>query len=110
MHGETVVVISRTETGRGPGNTPVWAESETTVGNVLVVPGPRADVLESNRPMGVDVAFTLHFPKTVTGSLRGCRVRVRGETFHVVGDPRAYQDNLTPGEWNRPVEVERRDG
>lgn len=110
MHGETVVVVTRTETGRGPGNTPVWAESETTVDNVLVVPGPRADVLEPNRPMGVDVVFTLHFPKTVTGSLRGCRVRVRGETFHVVGDPRAYQDNLTPGEWNRPVEVERRDG
>ena len=110
MRGETVAVIARTQTGRGPGNTPIWAEAETTVGNVLVAPGPRTDVLDSNRPAGVDVAFTLHFPKTFTGSLRGCRVRVRGEPFHVVGDPRAYQDDPTPGDWNRPVEVERRDG
>ena len=110
MRGETVVVITRTETGRGPGNSPIWTEAEVAVGNVLVAPGARADALDSNRPSGVDVVFTLSFPKAFVGSLRGCRVRVRGEAFDVIGDPRPYQDANTPGDWDRPVEVERRDG
>lgn len=110
LQGEGVTVITRTEVGRDPGNSPIWADVEQVVDNVLVSPGPRADVIESNRPEGVDVVYTLGFPKTLTGSLRGCRVRVRGEAFHVVGDPRPGQDNLTPGPWNRVVEVERRDG
>ena len=110
MRGESVIVITRTETGRDGGNAPIYSDSETTVTNGLVAPGTRSDVIDSNRPEGVDVAYNLHFPKTFTGSLRGLRVKVRGEAFHIIGDPQPYQTNLTPGKWNRPVEVERRDG
>ena len=110
MRGETVTVITHEETGRDPGNNPIYGDVETDVENVLVAPGPRADVIESNRPEGVDVVFNLHFPKSFTGSLRGARIKVRGEVFHVVGDPKPYQNNLTPGPWNRPVEVEDRKG
>lgn len=108
--GETVVVITREQTGTDPGNSPIYGDVETDVDNVLVAPGPRSDALDSNRPAGVDVVYNLHFPKAFTGSLRGARIKVRGEEFPVIGDPRPYQDNLTPGSWNRPVEVERRDG
>ena len=110
FRGETVTVLTRQKIGTGPGNSPIYSDVETRVRNVLVAPGPRSDVIESNRPAGVDVVYNLHFPKVFTGSLRGARVRVRGEIFHVIGDPRPYRHTLTPGSWDRPVEVERRDG
>lgn len=110
MRGETVVVVRRERTGTGPGNTPIYGDVETTVHDVLVAPGPRQDVVESNRPDGVEVAFNLHFPKTFSGSLRGAQVVVRGEPFDVIGDPRPYTLANTPTRWWMPVEVERVDG
>jgi len=110
LEGETVVVIQRAEVGRGAGNTPIYTTVEETVDNVLISPASTDDVIESNRPDGTELVWNLDFPKTFTGPLRGCRVRVRGEEFHVVGDPRPYLPTLTPGQWNRPVKVERREG
>ena len=110
LEGETVVVIHRAEVGRGAGNTPIYTEVEEAVDDVLVSPASTSDVIESNRPDGTELVYRLDFPKTWTRSLRGCRVRVRGEEFHVAGDPRPFLGSLTPGRWNRPVNVERRDG
>lgn len=78
--------------------------------DVLVAPGPTAD-LDATRPSGVSVAYTLHFPKTWEGgSLKGCLVDVRGETFRVVGDPKPYTAANIPGRFNMPVEVVAVDG
>ncbi len=76
---------------------------------VLVQPGATAD-LDATRPQGVTAAYTLHFPKTWTESLRGCTCIVRGEPFEVIGDPQAHTSANTPGNWNRTVEVTRTDG
>lgn len=81
---------------------------EEGVDNVLVVPGPTAD-MEASRPEGVTVALTLHFPKTYTASLEGCLVMLPSPwdgPYVVIGDPRQYMDSSVPGPWNRPVEVE----
>lgn len=91
---------------------------EATVGNVVVTPGATSDVLDSTRPDGTRVAFTLGFPKTFGKRLRGCRVVVRcpavGEeaehTYAVIGDPQPYTAENVPGAWNYTVEVERVDG
>ena len=83
---------------------------ETTVPNVVVTPGATSDVLDSTRPDGTRVAFTLGFPKTFTASLRGCRVTVRGIECAVIGDPQSYAAENTPGPWNYTAEVERVDG
>lgn len=74
------------------------------VDDVLVQPGSTSD-LDATRPNGVEVSFTLHFPKTYTKSLRGCSVEVFGETYEVIGDPRPWMDDNTPGPYNRTVEV-----
>lgn len=111
IKGETVVVYRREQTGVDPGNNPIYDWAETTVEDVLVAPGPRADVDDSNRPDGVEVSWNLHFPKTWTDSLRGAEVSVRGgPRSPVVGDPQGYTVPNTPGRWNRPVELERVDG
>lgn len=75
----------------------------------VVAPGSTSD-LDATRPSGVEVAYTVHFPKTWTDSLRGCSVRVRGRVYEVVGDPQAYTAANTPGMYNRPCEVKFADG
>lgn len=75
----------------------------------VVCPGATSD-MDATRPEGVTVAYTIHFPKIYAGSLRGCSVEVRGETYDVVGDPQRTTDAATPGPWNLAVEVTRADG
>lgn len=105
LTGEDVAVLTRSvEYDAHMEEVETW-ESET-VGNVLVHPGSTSDVRDSSRPDGTRAAFTLGFPKSYTGSLRGCRVSVRGEVFAVIGDPRPASPDNIPGRWNRNVEVE----
>lgn len=75
----------------------------------VVCPGATSD-MDATRPEGVTVAYTLHFPKTYAGSLRGCSVEVRGTRCDVVGDPQRTTEAATPGPWNLTVEVTRADG
>jgi len=104
--GETVVVERRLEVGRDPGNSPIYDLVSEVVEDVLVAPGPRNDVTDSTRPDGVEVRFTLHFPKGYPETLRGARVSVRGGApLDVIGDPTHYTEANTPGEWSMPCEV-----
>ena len=104
--GESVTVLSRQKTGVDALNSPVYGwVSEGDVENVLVAPGSAADVTGSIRPDGVEVVFTLHWPRTDSRSLKGKRVTVRGANYSVVGDPQSYTGANTPGLWDRPVEV-----
>ena len=85
--------------------------------DVLIVPGDTSDLTGSLRSEGDRTVYTLHFPKGFPGavkgipqeflkSLKGARVRVRGEVFRVIGDPKPYRNNNTPTRWNMPVKVE----
>lgn len=102
---EQVVVIRPVETGRDSMNAPIYEWAEEPPVAVVVAPGATAD-LGASRPEGVTVSFTLHFPKSYAESLRGCRVRVRGGEYRVIGDPWPYTPENTPGAYNRPAEVE----
>lgn len=109
IKGEAVTVI-RTVWGRDELGEPTDPTVEReTVENVVVYPGPTSD-LDASRPDGVKVAFTLCFPKTFTGDLKGCSVEVRGTVYAVVGDPQRYTAENTPGDWNLTAEVTRTDG
>ena len=82
--------------------------NEETVDNVLIAPGATDD-LQASRPEGVTVAYSLHFPKTYTGSLEGCKVELPAPwsgVYRVIGDPREYMNTNTPTNWHMPVEVE----
>lgn len=109
IRGETVTVLRPRETSDELGE-PVYGDPEReAVENVVVSPGPTAD-LDASRPDGVRVAYTLCFPKTYGGSVKGCSVEVRGKAFAVVGDPQRYGAENTPGDWNMAAEVEAVDG
>lgn len=87
----------------------VWGDPHVVRG-VLVSPGAPAEVWGTNRPDGVEVAFTVHFPKTWTAPLAGALVEIDGAAYRVVGDPQEWMSQNTPGPWNRAVMVERVDG
>lgn len=106
MRGIKVTVLRPTRTTDRLGNEVDGEPEREQVENVLVAPGPTAD-MEASRPDGVTVALTLHFPKTYTASLEGCSVELPEPwegTYHVIGNPMPYM--RSPGQWNRPVEVE----
>lgn len=94
------------------GNPTVSQWEPEAVDGVLVAPGATSD-MEAARPEGATVALTLHFPRTFSGSLRGCRVELPAPyagTYRVIGDPRPYIDANCPTTWHMPVEVEAADG
>lgn len=109
IQGEQVTVIRRTERRDELGEPAGSTEERTEVQNVVVAPGPTAD-LDAARPEGVTVAYTLCFPKSFDGELRGCSVLVRGAEYPVVGSPQRYTPENTPGGWNLTAEVSRTDG
>lgn len=109
IQGETVYVLEPTTETDVLGD-PVPGFSEPVeVGNVVVIPGATSD-MDATRPNGVEVAYTLCFPKTFAGDLRGRSVKVRGKVYGVVGDPQRYAEENTPGPWNLTAEVARADG
>lgn len=101
---EEVTVSRRERIGADDLNADVFEWRDEDPVRVIVVPGATAD-LDASRPEGVAVSYTLHFPKGFSGSLRGCRVKVRGEWLSVVGDPKPYTPENCPTEWCMPVEV-----
>ena len=101
---ETVTVRRYEKVSEDPYGAPVSEPEETPVDHVLVAPGARADLGEE-RPEGVEINFTLYFPKTYTESLEGAQVCVRGEWYHVIGHPDVYDASWCPTDWNRVVEV-----
>lgn len=107
--GETVTVRNVEQAFDELGEPTVATATETTVENVVVCPGATAD-LDSTRPNGVTVAYTLCFPKDCDVPLKGATVNVRGIDYLVVGDPQRYTEGNTPGPWNLTCEVTRTDG
>lgn len=105
ISGETVIVRTFADGEADPFGDSERVATDEQVDNVLVQVGATSDVIESNRPDGVLVKFTLHFPKTYNKGLKGARVRVRDEWLEVVGDPAWHTPENCPTLWNYSVEV-----
>lgn len=73
-----------------------------TVMNVLVAPTSSQD-LGPERPDGDATIMTFHLPKTYIGQLKGNLIRWSNSWWEVIGDPKPYSKDSTPGVWNRPV-------
>ena len=110
ISGEPVTVLSPVGAGEDEYGQPVREWLEAQVDDVLVCGPSTEDVgsglrTDSGHPDGDAVSLTLHFPKTYTAPLRGCRVALRGKTFDVLGDPVALTAANVPGRWDRAVPV-----
>lgn len=116
MLGETVAVLSRTEGEPDAMGEPAYTWSAELVDNCLVRPMTGGDLADAQRPDGVEVKYTIAFPKGYTGDLAHARIALvsRGadvsdpaaaakEALHVTGSPDITQP--CPTAWNRLVEA-----
>lgn len=103
------VTVVRPTVERDDLGEPVLGEPTREDVDCVVCPGPTVG-MDAARPEGVTVSYTLHFPKSYEGDLRGCSVEVRGTRHEVVGDPQRTTDAATPGPFDMAVEVTRADG
>lgn len=106
---DEAVTVIRPTVERDDLGEPIEAGASREEVRCVVCPGATSD-MDATRPEGVTVGYTLHFPKTYKGDLRGCSVEVRGTRYDVVGDPQRTSEAATPGPWNMAVEVARADG
>lgn len=108
ISGTTVTVLHPVQGAADRFGNATYTWTSEDVADVLIAPGATSE-LEASRPEGVQVAYTLHFPKTYTGALEGCKVVLpspwAGE-YRVIGNPTPYMDANTPTPWHMPVEVE----
>ena len=104
-----VEVVRRVRTGTDRFGAPVYENETETVAGVLPQPGGTSD-LGAERPEGVRVDMTFHFPKGYGRSLKGCAVVYGGRAYRVIGDPQPYVEANTPGPWDLAVETEAVDG
>ena len=111
IRGETVLVSFFEEGKRDAHNNPDPGHGDPiAVDNVLVAPAAASDVIDSVRPDGRLIRYTLYFPKTFTDDLTKALVKVRDDTLPVVGSPRPWCPDMTPGQWNLVVQVGDVDG
>lgn len=112
LTGESIILVTRTRQGEDEGGNPVWIDDQPEqVDNVLIAPGDQTNSTSSIRPDGIEVAYTLYFPRSwAFRSLRGATIRVDRNSYRVIGEPRPYCPTITPTRWNLTVLVRGGDG
>ena len=110
--GETVTVFMKDVSGYDELGNPTMTETPQEVDNVLVAVGSQGEPGETNRPEGVNIAYTLYLPKAFTSTLGedtldNREVEVRGHRCRVVGHPDIWP---SPNPWDMACEVENVEG
>lgn len=122
MLGETVAVLTRTKASTDEMGEPVYEWTAETVDNVLVRPLSGSDLVDSLRPDGIQVSYSLAFPKAWTaGKLpgflahrrvalvaRGMDAKDADSALRVSGSP--DRTVPCPTAWDTVAEVGRNDG
>lgn len=107
LHGITVQLTVRTQTGVDPLGAPIYTETEEPVENVLVAPSSSEDVLDTMNLYGKRAVLTLGIPKGDAHVWQDTTVRIWGELYRTIGFPIGGIDDLIPLGWNKKVKVER---
>lgn len=117
MMGERVAVLTRTVGAIDDMGDPIVAWSAETVEGALVRPLSGEDLRDARRPDGVRVEYSIAFPKSYTGEVRGARIALidRGmdagdaeSALRVSGSP--DRTRPCPTRWNMVAEAGRADG
>lgn len=97
------VIVQRpvTQTGTDDMSEPIIGQPiSEPVDNVLFDPTAASNLSDALRLKNIEVDADFHFPKSYTGSLRGCSIAYGGHSYSVIGDIRRYIEADTPGMWN----------
>lgn len=107
LHGITIQLLERTQTGTDAFNRPVYEEAAVDVENVLIGEPSSDEIVDTLNLTGKKLAYTLAIPKGDTHKWTDVRVRFFGETFRTIGEPTQGIEDLIPLNWNKKVRVER---
>lgn len=107
LHGVTITLYERTQSGTDPFNRPVYTESPVEVGNVLIGEPSTQEIVDTLNLTGKKLAYTLAIPKGDAHDWKDRTVEFFGERFRTIGEPTQGIDALIPLDWNKKVKVER---
>ena len=107
MHGITITLWEKAQTGIDPLGEPIYSEVPTDVDDVLVAPASGTDIVEQLQLYGKHAVYTLGIPKGDAHTWEGRKVGFFGDTFRVIGKPTQGIEENIPLRWNKKVKVER---
>lgn len=107
LHGVTITLFERTQSGTDPFSRPVYTETAVPVENVLIGEPSTQDIVDMLNLTGKKLAYTLAIPKGDAHEWTNRTVEFFGERFRTIGEPTQGIEALIPLEWNRKVKVER---
>lgn len=107
IHGITVTLYERTQTGTDGFGAPVYEETPVQVKNVLVQPTSAEDVVSETQLYGKHSVYELLLPKGDAHDWEGRRISFFGEDFRAFTPAQEYVEANVPGPWNRRIRVER---
>ena len=107
IHGITVRLYVKTQTGTDDFGAPVFDETPKEVCNVLVGEPTSEDIVSSLQLYGKRIAYTLAIPKGDEHDWEDVTVAFFGQKFRTYGGVTQGIDTLIPLCWNKKVKVER---
>ena len=107
IHGITVRLYVKLQTGTDAFNAPVYAETPIDVPIVLVGEPTAEDIVNDLQLYGKRIAYTLGIPKGDAHDWENAIVEFFGKKFRTYGGVTQGIDDLIPLLWNKKVKVER---
>lgn len=110
IHGITISLYTKTQTGTDAFNRPIYSESAEPVDNVIIEPISGEEALNELNLTGRKAVYRLCLPKGDTHDWTDKTVEFFGKKWHTIGDPMEWIEDMVPLSWNKKVKVERIDG
>lgn len=107
MNGVSVSLTVKTPDGVDALGCAKYTETSVQVDNVLIAPVSEQEATETLNLTGRRAVRELHIPKGDTHVWEDTTVSYGGELWRTIGPVREYLEHLTPGPWNRSIQVER---
>lgn len=104
--GQTVKLTEKIQTGLDPFGAPVYEETVTDVGNILISPTSDSDNISDMQMYGKVSTYTLHIPKGDRHIWTDTKIEFFGKVWTSFGNIVEYQEELVPGPWNKKIKVE----
>lgn len=107
LHGITITLYNRVQTGTDAFNRPIYEDVQATVDNVLIGEPNTEDIVNEMNLSGKRLAYTLAIPKGDNHEWKDAVVEFFGERFRTFGAPTQGIEDMIPLQWNKKVKVER---
>lgn len=107
IHGITVRLWVKTQTGTDAFHAPIYEEKTVEVPNVLVGEPSTEDLVHELQLSGKRLAYTLGIPKGDAHNWQDATVEFFGQKFRTYGDVTQGIEKMIPLCWNKKVKVER---